>query len=67
MATKRKPSARPAVPKKAIPLDFDQFEAEVEKRAKEIFLKRVESKSSGDAISDWLQAEEEIKTKHYGI
>jgi hypothetical protein len=43
---------------------LEQFKAEVEKRATEIFLKRQETKVSGDALSDWLQAEKEIKTKY---
>jgi hypothetical protein len=49
-------------PKATIPLE--QFKAEVEKRAKEIFLKRQEAKAEGDALSDWLQAEKQIKAKY---
>ena len=43
---------------------LEQFKAEVEKRAKEIFLKRQETRAEGDALSDWLQAEKEIKRKY---
>ena len=49
-------------PRVAPPLE--QFKAEVEKRAKEIFLERQETKVAGDALSDWLQAEKEIKAKY---
>ena len=43
---------------------LEQFKTEIEKRAKEIFLKRQENKVSGDALSDWLQAERTIKEKY---
>jgi hypothetical protein len=43
---------------------LEQFKAEVCKRAQEIFLKRQEAKAAGDALSDWLQAEKEIKAKY---
>ena len=43
---------------------LEQFKAEIEKRAREIFLKRQETKAAGDALSDWLQAEKEIKGKY---
>jgi hypothetical protein len=43
-----------------------QFKAVIEAQAKEIYLKRQESKTEGDALSDWLQAEKIIKEK-YGI
>jgi|GEM_PF-2032480 hypothetical protein len=42
----------------------DQFKTEIEKRAKEIFLRRQASKAPGDALSDWLLAEKEMKAKH---
>jgi hypothetical protein len=41
-----------------------RFKADVEKQAKEIFLKRQEAKEPGDALSDWLQAERTIKVKY---
>jgi hypothetical protein len=43
---------------------LEQFKEEVGKRAQEIFLKRQEKKAAGDALSDWLQAEKEIKAKY---
>jgi hypothetical protein len=43
---------------------LEQFKAEIEKRAKEIYLKRQEVKVPGDALSDWLQAERTIKEKY---
>ena len=35
----------------------------IRKRAQEIFLKRTEEGATGDADSDWLQAEEELKNQ----
>lgn len=46
-------------------LSLEQFKAETEKRAKEIYLKRQASKTQGDALSDWLAAEKEIKARHH--
>jgi hypothetical protein len=43
---------------------LEQVKAEIEKRAGEIFQKRQETKSEGDALSDWLQAEGEIKERY---
>ena len=43
---------------------LEQFKAEIQKRAREIFLKRQETKEPGDALSDWLKAEKEIKAKY---
>jgi hypothetical protein len=45
-------------------LSLEQFKAAIEKRAKDIFLKRQENKVPGDALSDWLQAERTIKEKY---
>jgi hypothetical protein len=50
-------------PKSSSP-SLERFKVEIEKRAREIFLKRQETKAAGDALSDWLQAEKEIKTKY---
>jgi hypothetical protein len=49
---------------KIVALPLDRFKAEIEKRAKEVFLKRQETGAPGDALSDWLQAEKEIKGKY---
>ncbi len=43
---------------------LNQFKAEIEARAKEIYLKRQVTKTPGDALSDWLMAEKEIKAKY---
>jgi hypothetical protein len=45
-------------------LSLEQFKTETEKRSKEIYLKRQENKEQGDALSDWLKAEKEIKAKY---
>jgi hypothetical protein len=66
MANKKRTTAKSATPPQAVPsISLDQFKAEIEKRAKEIFLKRRDSKAPGDAMSDWLQAEKEIKAQHH--
>jgi hypothetical protein len=66
MAIEQRTTAKPATPKIAgLSIGLDQFKAEIEERAKEIFLKRQDSKAPGDALSDWLQAEQEIKAKHH--
>ena len=41
-----------------------RFQADIVKRAQEIFLKRQETQKPGDALSDWLQAERMIKAKY---
>jgi hypothetical protein len=41
-----------------------RFKADIEKLAKETFLKRQETKEPGDALSDWLKAEKAIKVKY---
>ena len=46
------------------PPSVERFKADVEKRARGIFLKRQETKTPGDALSDWLQAEKQIKGKY---
>lgn len=43
---------------------LERFKADIEKRAKGIFLKRQETNTPGDALSDWLQAEKQIKAKY---
>ena len=42
---------------------LEQLKLQTEKRAKEIFQARSKANTSGDALSDWLQAEKEIKAK----
>jgi Protein of unknown function (DUF2934) len=47
---------------KKVTISPEQLEKEIHERAKEIFLSRNEKE--GDALSDWLQAEKEIKKKY---
>ena len=56
MELKKSLAAKPSIA-------LDQFKAEIEKRAREIYHKRHASKAPGDALSDWLQAEKEVKAK----
>jgi len=44
--------------------DLKDFLEEVGKRAYEIYQERITSSVSGDDISDWFQAEKEIKEKY---
>ncbi len=43
-------------------IDPEKLVEEIRKRAHEIFLERGDKE--GDALSDWLQAEQEIKKKY---
>ena len=43
---------------------LEKFKTEIEKKAKEIFLKRQGANVPGDALSDWLHAERKIKEKY---
>ena len=43
-------------------IKLEDFIAEIRARAAEIYKRR--GNASGDALSDWLQAEKEIKKKH---
>jgi hypothetical protein len=42
------------------------FQNEIRKRAEELCKERTEYNDPGDTLSDWLQAEKEIKKK-YGL
>ena len=44
--------------------DLKEFVEEVEKKAYEIYKERIKSGVAGDDISDWFQAEKEIKEKY---
>lgn len=48
--------------KKKIKIDPEKLVEEIRKRAHEISLERGDE--AGDALSDWLQAEQEIKKKY---
>lgn len=66
--TLSKPQAPKKIKSKAKTIDpppaLDQLLDEIRARANEIYLAR--GNGQGDALSDWLQAEKEIKKK-YGI
>lgn len=47
-------------------VSLEQLQSETEKRAKEIFHARSKDDIPGDDLSDWLQAEKEVKEK-FGI
>jgi hypothetical protein len=44
--------------------DLKEFLGGVEKRAYELYLGRMKSGVAGDEMSDWLQAEKEVKAKY---
>jgi hypothetical protein len=64
MVKKQRATATGTPQKPGLPIGFGQFKAEIEKRAQGIFLNRQKSKAAGDALSDWLQAEKEIKANN---
>ena len=43
---------------------LEAFKEEIQKRAEELYKSRTENHKPGDELSDWLQAEKEIKKKH---
>jgi hypothetical protein len=51
--------------KKAQPKpSLEMFQDEIRKIAEGIYIKRTASNKPGDALSDWLQAEKEVKKKY---
>ena len=64
MTQAKKTNPKTALSKQRPAIGFERCKAEIEKRAKEIYLKRQETKKPGDALTDWLQAEDEIKIKY---
>lgn len=64
--TTRKSTVKKVVPaaKRTKKPDLKDFLEEVGKRAYEIYQERITSSVSGDDISDWFQAEKEIKEKY---
>jgi len=58
--TKKTTAAKPKKPSAEV------YRQEIEKRAFELYQKRVEGFLPGDPVSDWVQAEEEVKSK-YGM
>ena len=45
---------------------LEAYKEETRKRAEEIYKQRLSANKPGDSLSDWLQAEKDIKKK-YGI
>ena len=45
-------------------IGLEQFKAQIEKRAAEVYQERVAANRKGDALSDWLVAESEIKKRN---
>ena len=45
---------------------LDAYKDEIRKRAEEVFKDRSDRNKPGDELSDWLQAEKDIKKK-YGL
>jgi Trm5-related predicted tRNA methylase len=41
-----------------------ELRKEIDERAHEIYLDRIASHTQGDELSDWLQAETEVKKRH---
>ena len=67
----KKETAKKSTVKKAAPAakrtkkpDLKDFLQEVEKRAYELYLNRLKSGVDSDEMSDWFQAEIEIKEKY---
>ena len=60
--TRKTPRAKKATQKTKKKIDPQKIREEIRKRAYEIFLERGEKE--GDKLSDWLQAEREIKKKY---
>lgn len=48
--------------KKEVSITPEQLVEEIRERAKQIFMERGDT--PGDALSDWLQAEKEVKKKY---
>ena len=44
---------------------LESYWEEISQRAEEIYKSRIASNKPGDQLSDWLQAEKEIKKKHH--
>ncbi len=43
---------------------LEAFWNEISQRAKEIYEKRVKANKPGDELSDWYQAEKEVRKRH---
>lgn len=63
-APKKTTRARKTTAKKQDNVSLSELLSEIEQRSYEIFEERIQQGISGDALSDWLLAEKEIKEKH---
>ncbi len=63
-AKKRSTSKKSVTKKSAAKSEVKDFLDDIKKRAHEIYLERQKNGIGGDEMSDWLQAEEEIKNKY---
>jgi hypothetical protein len=60
----RKNDSKQINAKKAKPFNSDDFYSYVSKRAYELYRERIENSHHGDALSDWVTAEEEVRRKY---
>ncbi len=63
-AKKKSPGKKSETNKSASKSEMKDFLGEIKKRAHEIYLERMQKGIGGDEMSDWLQAEEEIKSMY---
>ncbi|MCX7821304.1 MAG: DUF2934 domain-containing protein [Brevinematales bacterium] len=65
--TKKATPAKKKTVKKQVEMpNLENFLAEIQKRAYDIYVERTSKNLPGDELADWLKAEKEIKDK-YGI
>ncbi|MEJ5283779.1 MAG: DUF2934 domain-containing protein [Brevinematia bacterium] len=65
--TTKKTTAKKTTTKKSVEMpNLENFLAEIQKRAYDLYVERTSKNLPGDELSDWLKAEKEIKDK-YGI
>lgn len=57
-------TAKSAAPKNKAQISLWELKKEIDERAHRIYLDRISAHTPGDELSDWLQAESEIKKKH---
>lgn len=62
--TVKKTTNRKTTAKKTAAISKEAFISEVEKRSYELFEERQRNGKDGNSLSDWLEAEAEIKAKY---
>lgn len=60
----KKRSTRKTTTKASKKIDINEFFDEIEKRAYEIFEERMVKNIPGDDMSDWIQAENEVRDRY---